>query len=533
MNPLRAWEPEDETFDEVQPELPFELSFCGPALLTQRPYWRSFFVSVFLHGACIFGLPVLMDLLPMSDAEVWQRKMLAMRALEIQIPDRLYFAPTAPDPAKQPPPRPKPDEPPPAAPAKAQLPPPPKPAAGTQRAALKQFRPPEGVRRTDHDLTLLQSHLPPDLPLTAQVKLPQLALLSGPVLPRPAPRRFVEPGKSAEPGVVPRVDAPPMLAAASDANPDLLINSMLAGPDKALLRLPRPNVPARKFQAPAPLPSGRGASLSPTLGEPVNLLALSSDPAALQERVTIPLGNQIGRLPAPLGYEDAQGADAASKGGGTASKGTGSGPGGAKGTGQAGSNAAGSSGPGAALGRQSEMEDFLKALAGLPERYATPIKIEHLSNAVFDVVVMQSSAEQAFPDSAGALSGKPVYTVYLQVGAPKAWILQYCVPKQVAPEPQVSGNVVNIGNPSPLKAPYPLLTVLPPVTMLARTGYIIVHASLDTQGKLIDVEVLRAPNIRMKDLILPELAKWQFRPAVRDGAPVAVEILLAIPPQDV
>jgi len=179
------------------------------------------------------------------------------------------------------------------------------------------------------------------------------------------------------------------------------------------------------------------------------------------------------------------------------------------------------------------MEDFLKALAGLPERYATPIKIEHLSSAVFDVVVMQSSADQAFPDSAGALSGKPVYTVYLQVGAPKAWILQYCVPKQVAPEPQVSGNVVNIGNPSPLKAPYPLLTVLPPVTMLARTGYIIVHASLDTQGKLIDVEVLRAPNIRMKDLILPELAKWQFRPAVRDGAPVAVEILLAIPPQDV
>jgi hypothetical protein len=261
------------------------------------------------------------------------------------------------------------------------------------------------------------------------------------------------------------------------------------------------------------------------LGEPVNLLAFSSDPASLQERVTIPLGNQIGRLPALPGFQDAQG-------GGTASKGTGSGPGGAGATGQAGSKA-NSSGPVAGLGRQGEMEEFLKALAGLPERYATPIRIEHLSNAVFDVVVMQSSADQAFPDSAGALSGKPVYTVYLQVGAPKAWILQYCVPKQVSPEPQVSGNVVNIGSPAPLKAPFPLLTVLPPVTMLARTGYIIVHASLDTQGKFVDVEVLRAPNPRMKDLILPELAKWQFRPAVRDGVPIAVEVLLAIPPQDV
>ncbi|HSW51083.1 MAG TPA: energy transducer TonB, partial [Bryobacteraceae bacterium] len=104
---------------------------------------------------------------------------------------------------------------------------------------------------------------------------------------------------------------------------------------------------------------------------------------------------------------------------------------------------------------------------------------------------------------------------------------------QVAKEPQVAGNVVNIGNPSPLKAPYPLVTVLPPVTMLPRTGYIIVHASLDAQGRLTDLEVLRAPNPRMKDLVLAELAKWQFRPAVRDGAPVAVEVLLAIPPQEV
>jgi hypothetical protein len=185
------------------------------------------------------------------------------------------------------------------------------------------------------------------------------------------------------------------------------------------------------------------------------------------------------------------------------------------------------------LGRPGELDEFLKALAALPDRYATPIKIEHPSNAVFDMVVTQTSADQTFPDSAGALSGKPVYTVYLQVGSPKAWILQYCVPKQVAAAPQVSAGVINIGTPSPLKAPYPLVTVLPPVTMLQRTGYIIVHASLDAQGKLKDVEVLRAPNPRMKDLILPELAKWQFRPAVRDGAPVAVEVLLAIPPQDV
>ncbi len=93
--------------------------------------------------------------------------------------------------------------------------------------------------------------------------------------------------------------------------------------------------------------------------------------------------------------------------------------------------------------------------------------------------------------------------------------------------------MVNIGNPSPLKAPLPLVTVLPPVTMLPRNGYIIVHGSLNATGQLTNLVVMRAPNAKMNDMILAELGKWQFRPAVRDGAPVTVEILLAIPPQDV
>ena len=42
-----------------------------------------------------------------------------------------------------------------------------------------------------------------------------------------------------------------------------------------------------------------------------------------------------------------------------------------------------------------------------------------------------------------------------------------------------------------------------------------------------------APNAKIRELVLNELLKWQFRPAVRDGAPITVEVLLAIPPQDV
>jgi hypothetical protein len=119
----------------------------------------------------------------------------------------------------------------------------------------------------------------------------------------------------------------------------------------------------------------------------------------------------------------------------------------------------------------------------------------------------------------------------MNVGAPKAWLLQYCIPRDASGAVKIVAGAVNIGNPAPLKAPYPLVTVLPPVTMVPRTSYIIVHALLDASGQIKEPSVLRAPNASFKAPILAELLKWQFRPAVRNGGPVTVEVLLAIPPQ--
>ncbi|MFB3778286.1 MAG: hypothetical protein ACE141_11765 [Bryobacteraceae bacterium] len=519
MQLAQLLEMEEERLLASRAEAPYpELKLYWPALLPKRRYFPCFLASVFLHCLLVFVLPPLIDLLPESDAETSKRLMRAMRSLEIRVPDRLYLPPLPLKEKEPPAARPSPKlERTPTEVAKADVPPRPKPETAPLHRPPKLFQPPRNVRRVDSDQTLIQPHLPPDMPLTAQVKLPQLVLLSGPALPRPTPRRFVEPGKSADPAVAPRLDAPPQLAAPNNANPDLKIDSMLAGPATALLRLPRPNVPARKFQAPSPIPSGRGASVSPTLGEPISILAISPDPAPLEERVRIPLGNQLGRLPNLPAFHEAAG-DSAGGGAGSGGKG------GAAGTG---------SGSGSSTGGEGELAEFARALAALPQRYATPIKIEHPANAVFDVVVMQSAADPSFSESAGVLSGQPVYTVYLQVGAPKAWLLQYCIPKEAAVAPRIVGGAVNIGAPSALKAPFPLVTLLPPVTMLPRTGYILVHGSVDTQGQFRDLNVIRAPNAKMKDLIKAELAKWHFRPAVRDGAPVVVEILLAIPPQDV
>jgi hypothetical protein len=454
-------------------------------------------LSALLHCACIFGLPPLMDFLPNPQADALMRMRVEMRPLRIQIPDRLYLPPVEPDQRRltEPQPAPKANQTAPG-PAKIEMPAPEAPLAEAVRAAPRQFKLPQRVRKVDADQTLIQPRLPPDLPLASQVRLPQLVLLSAPSLPRPAPRRFVEPGRSSAPSVAPRIDAPPQLAAPGNPDPQLRIANMLAGPENALLRLPRPTTPVKVFQAPAPLPTGRGASVSPILGEPIDILALSANPAPLQDKVTIPLGNQIGRLADLPAYEGGAGGDRAATG---------------------------------------DMAEFAKALAALPLRYSTPVRIEHPVNASYDLVVTQSGTDQVVPESAGALSGQPVYTVYLQVGAPRAWILQYCVPKEVVAAPSAAaGAVVTIGSAPPtLKAPFPLLTILPPAAMLPRNGYIIVHGFVDTSGQLKDLAVVRAPNKNIKDLILPDLGKWRFRPAVRDGAPVAVEIVLAIPQQQV
>lgn len=165
-------------------------------------------------------------------------------------------------------------------------------------------------------------------------------------------------------------------------------------------------------------------------------------------------------------------------------------------------------------------------------KYASAIRIEHPSNAQFDVVVMQSSADEGFPESAGVLSGQPVYTVYLQVGAPRAWLLQYCIPKDTGPVTKVVGGAVYIGKATPVKAPFPLVTVLPPATMMPRSSYIMVHGFVDKAGKFKDMNVLRAPADQIRELLIPQLTEWVFRPATRDGIPVLVEVLLAIPPHE-
>ncbi|HWR51104.1 MAG TPA: hypothetical protein VN428_08355, partial [Bryobacteraceae bacterium] len=154
-------------------------------------------------------------------------------------------------------------------------------------------------------------------------------------------------------------------------------------------------------------------------------------------------------------------------------------------------------------------------------------RIVHPSNGVFDVVV-QSSGPEGFPESAGVLSSKPVYSVYLRVGAKRDWILQYCLPASDAPAPQVFGSVVRLGATARLNAPFPITTFRPPARQHPGR-YLMLHGFITGEGRFEGLRPLGAHDAADLAAASAALERWTFRPATQEGRPVRVEMLLAIP----
>jgi hypothetical protein len=92
--------------------------------------------------------------------------------------------------------------------------------------------------------------------------------------------------------------------------------------------------------------------------------------------------------------------------------------------------------------------------------------------------------------------------------------------------------VVRLGNSSPLAAPYPRMTFRPPIkTRQGSSAYVMVHGFLDGNGRFEGLKVLGTSAAEEAPQIVAVLERWEFRPAMQDGRPARVEILLAIAPE--
>ncbi|MCL4783246.1 MAG: hypothetical protein KJZ70_09450 [Bryobacterales bacterium] len=206
-----------------------------------------------------------------------------------------------------------------------------------------------------------------------------------------------------------------------------------------------------------------------------------------------------------------------------------------QGTGGGGSGAGDGVGPGSkggsSAGGKATIADLLAVLElSEPLRDRT---IVHAEDGQFDLMVTQTALSDVFADAKGLLRGARIETVYIQVGATKEWILQYCesAPTEAADaKAQQKGVFVLDESPAEVAAPFPAITVRPPSPVMPKASYVVVHGFIDLKGEFQDLEVVGSRFASLLPMLKPSLNKWRFRPASRNGKPVQVEVLLLIPP---
>jgi hypothetical protein len=410
--------------------------------------------------------------------------------------------------------------------------------------------------------TVLQPQYAPDLAPPQLTDLPEVFFWAPQPEPPKVVKPFVLPGYASQPTQPRTLDAEPRLELPTAERAVLNIPPLPESLNASRLLAPPPALPIRTTDAETDVPQ-TGISADPTRGDPTTVLSLSASAPPLPEFLAVPPGNIAGRLPEEASGE-ASGQELTGRRS-NLSEGSGRGQPGQAGAGQgdparqtvanplpesqrrtARAEPARDVPASASAQAESQAEPRAQAATATATEAAPPesaqaepphlagalamaaaTRIAHPAGGVFDVVV-QSSGIDGSPESAGVLSGRPVYSVYVHAGAPQDWTLQYCIPAGEDQSAEVSGPIVRLGNPAPLKAPYPTVTLRPPVRR-PPGSYVMVHGFVSPAGRFQNLRVLGAVPARDAELVLAVLEQWEFRPAARQGQPVRVEILLAIP----
>jgi hypothetical protein len=356
--------------------------------------------------------------------------------------------------------------------------------------------------------TLIQPDIP-TVEVAPELRVPALIAMSSAPL-KPPPRRFVRPPDTVRPNAPSNVildAAPPQFQETSAEVPS---GPMQVPAIPSLTAPPQARAPvAGAFMSP---PAAEFATTAgPGSGQGVNLISLPERPIPVPSEIAVPPGNQVSTLGPGFGLGSRTG---------SAGTGRGAAAGGAVESGPGG-NGEGAGG----LARGSSPREVP------PPTDAPPLRIERSQSGNYEVVVVQSRS--AVPGTADFLSGRPVYTVYLNIGFAKEWILEFCLPHGAdAPHSAQRGAVVQLGASSaPLTAPYAYVLVRPSIAFKPGATYAFVHGLVNSVGRLEQLSEVGAPSLEDSSKVVAALSRWEFRPATRDGVATAVEILLCIPAQ--
>ena len=113
------------------------------------------------------------------------------------------------------------------------------------------------------------------------------------------------------------------------------------------------------------------------------------------------------------------------------------------------------------------------------------------------------------------IPGRIVATVYLRMGLPKNWTLEYW------------GQSGAVG----LDPPWPYSILRPDLTLPPEADALLVRGRLTVEGRLEQLALLAPAEWAQEDSLFRALGQWKFRPPTKDGQPVPVEVLLVVPRQ--
>jgi TonB family protein len=465
-------------FENWQP-----ISFLG------LPAWRAWMSSVVFHAVAVTAMATI-TFPPVTHVRPEDSKAFPTR---LKIGEKLYFVSRI---LPQPPAEQRPSS---LVAPKAPTPQPPKveitpPEPVARAQAPRVFAPPQVRRNLVSESTVIQPLSPPELvfpqtqPLpTFEIQAPRPMRLSKPfVVPGNPTPRPVEDAKPLPP--------PPQLEVARAAPVTFAPRSTLVLPPG-----PPPVVDVR--------PPDVDSRVEPTarLGDPVSILSLSDVSVPPAPEIVVPAGNVLGRtgegIVAVAGTEGA-GADR------------------------------GAPRPSAEGAFPDSARPPATASGAAPSAPAPPPlkpnQMRRPNDGQFDAVVVQNTPTDQFPESRGLLSGRPIYSVYISMGTRKDWTLYFSVPG-TASQQQSGTRVVTLNSVTPVLAPYPTLLEKPVVNIPAFFKYVLVHGTVNESGRFQNLRVVRSTRPDADKTLLAALANWEFRPASREGAKIAVEVLLHIP----
>lgn len=422
--------------------------------------------------------------------------------------------------------------------------------------ALRPFELPPVPKRPTAKQTLVELDVPPDIQLKQNIPLPTAVVWEH--LP-PVRRAFVAP--AAKPVSKPKIEMPPAPdLSAPNWEPvisDLKLSAAITNQNPRLIHPPGKTAPLKSVSN-AVIVEPPELSTNATGASVAAVISLPQTPLLSDKDVVVPPANQIaftgsgGSASSGDAHNSANGATSAAGEPGSRGTGTTSGfekkaektgqsaggsgtQGGARGgvvqgretAGLAVASAAGGSGSASGIGSAGHPGSGTGVIGvpridELPPLIPGTTRLTPPKDGKFSVVVSGSSPAGPYVESAGALSGKMVYSVYISVGLRKKWILQYCLPKA---EEQKTAK----GRALPIEAPWPYVIVRPET--MSFTEYVIVHGILSSEGRFDQLGLIFPSELEKKDLLMSSLKQWTFRAATRDGAPSEVEILLIIPGQ--